>query len=148
MSARSYLGWFGNFVAAIAPEGGTLMIKLVYCIRRRDDISEGEFHEYWLKQHAAKVQDAAAKIGALRYVQSHICAPELNAMLVESRGLAPAYDGITEVWWDSANALMEKLGTSDGQAAMQMLIEDEATFIDFSRSAVFMTTEHEISLPN
>jgi hypothetical protein len=120
------------------------MIKLVYCVYRRNDISETDFHEYWLNVHGPKVRSVARDIGAVKYVQSHICAPELNQMLKESRGLAPAYDGITEVWWENAEAMAKAVGTTEGAAGMQMLLEDESTFIDFSQSAVFMTTETEI----
>jgi len=120
------------------------MIKLVYCIRRRQDVSDADFHRYWLNQHGPKVRGVAEAIGAVRYIQSHTCAPGLNQMLRDSRGLAEAYDGITEVWWENEEALAAALGTADGAAAMQMLLEDESTFIDFSQSRVFMTEEVEI----
>ena len=68
----------------------------------------------------------------------------MNQLLQQSRGLADAYDGITEVWWDSEAAMAEAMATAEGAAAMQMLLEDESTFIDFSRSTVFMTEEKEI----
>ena len=120
------------------------MIKLVYCLRKRADVEAAAFHDYWLKQHGPKVTGVAAAIGAVKYVQSHTCAPALNQILLESRGLAPAYDGITEVWWDSEEALLAALGTQEGRDAMQLLLEDESTFIDFAQSRVFMTTEHGI----
>jgi hypothetical protein len=120
------------------------VIKLVYCLRRRKDVTADDFYRYWLNEHAPKVRGVAATIGAIRYVQSHTCAPELNQLLKESRGLAQAFDGITEIWWDSAEAMAVAMATADGAAAMQMLLEDESTFIDFSRSSVFITEEKEI----
>ena len=81
---------------------------------------------------------------AVRYVQSHTTLPEVNAGFREGRGLAEAYDGITEVWWESAEALAAGGATEEGRAAAQTLLEDEAKFIDFSKSRVFMTEEHEI----
>ena len=120
------------------------MVKLVYCIRRRADVTPEEFHRYWLEVHGPKVKSVAGALGARRYVQSHTTAPELNAMFVGSRGLAPAFDGITEVWWDSLAALTAALATPEGAAAGRMLVEDEARFIDFAGSSVFMTNEHAI----
>lgn len=120
------------------------MIKLVYCLRKRADISTETFHRYWLQQHSENVKSVQQTIGAVRYVQSHVCEPGINAALVASRAAAPAYDGITEVWWNSAEDLQAALASEEGARAMQFLIEDEATFIDFSRSCLFMTTEHEI----
>jgi uncharacterized protein (TIGR02118 family) len=120
------------------------MIKLVYCIRKRDDLPEAEFHRYWLEEHGPLVKSVAADIGACRYVQSHTVLPEINAMMVEGRGLAEPYDGITEVWWESRDALEQGLASPAGIEAGKRLVEDEAKFIDFSRSRVFMTEEYEI----
>ncbi len=120
------------------------MIKLVYCIRKRDDIPEAEFHRYWLEDHGPLVKSVAADIGACRYVQSHTVLPELNQMLVESRGLPEPYDGITEVWWESREQLDAGFSSEAGLAASAKLVEDESRFIDFSRSRVFLTEEHEI----
>lgn len=120
------------------------MIKLVYCIRRRNDVPADEFHAYWLNEHGPKVRAVAEAIRARRYVQSHVRSPELNEVFRRSRGLAPAYDGITELWWDSEDELRAGTETDEGRTAAKLLLEDEARFIDFSRSTIFMTTEHEI----
>lgn len=120
------------------------MIKLVYCVRRREDVPPEEFHRYWREEHAANVTSVREAIRARRYVQSHTCLPEINAALVESRGLAPAFDGITEVWWDSVEDLQAALTSPEGTDAMQFLIEDESRFIDLAHSRVFLTEEHTI----
>ena len=120
------------------------MIKLVYCIRKRDDISIDEFYRYWKEEHGPLVKSVANDLGACRYVQSHTVLPEVNAMLEQGRGLEPAYEGITEVWWQTEADFEKGIGSPEGQAASDKLIEDEAKFIDFSRSKVFMTQEHEI----
>lgn len=120
------------------------MVKLVYCLRRRPDVSPDEFYRYWLETHGPKVKQAAEALRARRYVQSHTCGAELNQAFVASRGLAPPYDGITEVWWDSIDDVKAGMTTPAGAAAAAMLLEDEARFIDFSQSRVFMTTEHPI----
>jgi uncharacterized protein (TIGR02118 family) len=120
------------------------MIKLVYCLRRRADISLEEFYRYWLETHGPKVKSMAETLRARRYVQSHTCTPELNQIFADSRGLAPAYDGITEVWWDSAQEVKAVMASSAGAEAMKTLMEDETNFIDFSQSSIFMTTEYPI----
>lgn len=120
------------------------MIKLVYCITRRADVSPAEFHRYWLEDHGPKVKSVAEAIGACRYVQSHTVLHETNVALQASRGLADAYDGITEVWFADEAAFERAMTTPEGQAAGAMLVADEATFIDFARSSVFLTREHEI----
>ena len=120
------------------------MVKLVYVIRRREDLSAEEFRRYWLEVHAPKVTNVAKDIRARRYVQSHMLDTPLNQAFVDSRGLSPVYDGITEVWWDSLDDLMAAAATPEGERAYQMLLEDEQEFIDHGRSTIFMTEEHEI----
>lgn len=120
------------------------MIKLVYCIRRRADLSEAEFHRYWLEEHGPRVRGHAKALGADRYVQSHTLDSEVNGALRASRGMSPPFDGITELWWSDLGAFQEALGSHDGIAAGRDLLEDERRFIDFERSALFVTEEHEI----
>jgi uncharacterized protein (TIGR02118 family) len=120
------------------------MIKLVYCVRRREDVPEDEFHRYWLDEHGPLVRSVADAIGAVRYVQSHTVSPKLNALLRQSRGSAEPYDGITEVWWESPEAIQAGLVAPGSLEAQQRLMEDESKFIDFAHSCAFMTEEHVI----
>jgi uncharacterized protein (TIGR02118 family) len=120
------------------------MVKLVYCLRRRASVSPEEFYRYWLDTHGPKVKKAADAMRAVRYVQSHTCEPEVNQAFSASRGLAPAYDGITEVWWNNIEELKAAMASPAGAEVMAMLREDESRFIEFSQSCVFMTTEHVI----
>jgi uncharacterized protein (TIGR02118 family) len=120
------------------------MVKLVYCIRRRADVSPEEFRRYWLDEHGPLVRGVADVIGAVRYVQSHTVAPELNQLLADSRGSADPYDGVTELWWHTLAELEASMQTPESQEAQRQLLEDESTFIDFARSSVFMTEEHLI----
>ena len=118
------------------------MIKLVYCLRKRDD--SDSFYRYWLEEHGPLVKSVADAIGASRYVQSHTVLPELNELMIESRGLQTPYDGVTEVWWETMIALENGMSSPQGIEAQTKLIEDEARFIEFSQSRVFMTEEHQI----
>ncbi|MEA2170582.1 MAG: hypothetical protein QOF76_3882 [Solirubrobacteraceae bacterium] len=120
------------------------MVKLVYCIHRHQSLSPEEFRRYWLEEHGPLVRSVAGAIGAVRYVQSHTTAPEVNEVLRASRGSEEPYDGVTEVWWASLADLEAGMGTAEGQDAQRRLLDDESTFIDFARSRVFMTEEQVI----
>jgi len=120
------------------------MIKLVYCLRRRADVLPAEFNRYWREQHGPLVTGFVATMRAVRYVQSHTLDSDLNDAFRTSRGLAPAYDGITEVWWRSEDDLRASMASEAGRQAYQALQDDEARFIDFSQSRVFMTRENLI----
>ena len=120
------------------------MIKLVYCLRKREDVSQEEFHRYWRDDHAPLVTSFAAAMNAVRYIQSHTVDTPLNDLFLESRGMAARYDGITEVWWHSEEALQDSMNTNEGIAAYKALLEDESNFIDFANSCIFMTRENLI----
>jgi uncharacterized protein (TIGR02118 family) len=120
------------------------MIKLVFVIRRREELSPEEFHRYWLEEHGPLARTLLESLGARRYVQTHTLDTDLNARLTATRGAAEAYDGLAEVWWDSLDALFAAAGSEEGQSANQTLTEDEAKFIDFERSSFFITEEHAI----
>ncbi|MDJ0789196.1 MAG: EthD domain-containing protein [Myxococcota bacterium] len=120
------------------------MVKLVFCIRRRPEMSPDEFRKYWRETHAPKVAGFAEGLRARRYVQSHTLDSVLNEALRGSRGAGPPYDGVTEVWWDSEAAMTEAMRGEGGVAAGRALLEDERRFIDLEASTLFLTEEHEI----
>src|SRR5262245_34194350 len=108
------------------------MIKLVYVLHRRPELSPQEFSKRWL-EHGELVARVARAVRAVRYAQSHAIDTPLNEALQQSRGLSQACDGITEVWWNSLEELLAGMRTPEGTEAHRQLLEDEAAFIDFSR---------------
>lgn len=120
------------------------MIKLVFVIRRREDMPAEEFHRYWLEDHGPLARSLVEPLGARRYVQTHTVARELNPQLAATRGTAEAFDGLAELWWDSLEEFAAAFASEDGQQAGRALMEDEARFIDFGRSSLFLTEEHVV----
>ncbi|HUD17238.1 MAG TPA: EthD domain-containing protein [Acidimicrobiales bacterium] len=120
------------------------MIKLIFCLRRRQDISEEEFHRYWRHEHGPLVIRHAATLGIRRYVQLHTVSGPVNAMLAATRGGPEAYDGVAELWFDSADALASSAATEKGMAAAADLARDEERFIDHARSPLFVADEQAI----
>src|SRR5271165_7015196 len=121
------------------------MIKLVYVVRKRADISEKDFHEYWLKQHGPLVRSFAKSMRAKKYVQSHTVSEDAGSRIRATRPkMKQTYDGITEVWWDSLEDFGGGGAVKGGAEAARALLEDESKFIDFERSSIFLTEEHEI----
>jgi hypothetical protein len=59
-----------------------------------------------------------------------------------SRGSDPdIFDGVAELWWESAEAFSSGASTEEGRKAARELYEDEKRFIDFSRSIAFVAQE-------
>ena len=120
------------------------MIKLVFCLRRLPQLSREDFQRYWFERHAPLVRSHAAALKIRRYVQTHTGEQPLNDALQASRGGPDAYDGVAELWWDSADALAAATATPEGQTAGAALLEDERRFIDLARSPLFVAVERPI----
>ena len=120
------------------------MIKLVFCLRRLPHLSRAEFQRYWHEQHGPLVRSHAAALGIRRYVQVHTLDTPLNEALQASRGGPDAYDGVAELWWDSAEVLAATIATPEGRAAGEALLADERKFIDLARSSLFVAEERPI----
>ena len=107
------------------------MVKLIYCITRKPDMSVEEFQRYWRDTHGP----IAGRIpGLRRYVQCHTV-PESYA-----GERAPAYDGAAELWFDDREALQRAMASPEVEAAR----EDERNFIDHSRVFAIITEEKPV----
>lgn len=119
------------------------MIKFVMCITRHPDLSRAQFQDYWKNNHAPFFMQNAETMGAKKYVQSHTLDTPLNEGLRSSRGMRTEYDGVAEVWFESEEALVQAMSSTAGQKLSAALQEDEANFIDHSKSSAFIVEEQE-----
>jgi uncharacterized protein (TIGR02118 family) len=121
------------------------MIKIVFCLRRRQELSREAFARYWLEEHGPLVRRLAPDLKIQRYVQSHLLVDDRLTPLVHARSTEPEpYDGVAELWWRSLEDILSVAQTEAGLAAGRALLADERTFIDLSRSPLFFANEHEI----
>ncbi|HKF23112.1 MAG TPA: EthD domain-containing protein [Candidatus Angelobacter sp.] len=106
------------------------MVKLVYCITKKTGLTDGEFFRYWKDVHGP----IGARIpGVRRMIQSH-------RVHVPGDQHHPDYDGMVELWFDNADALLAARRSAEWKASS----DDEANFIDHSKVAYFVTEEHAI----
>ncbi len=107
------------------------MVKLIYCITRKQGLSVEEFQRYWRVTHGP----IAGRISGLRrYVQCHTVPESYTG------DRAPAYDGAAELWFDDMDALREAMASPEVEAAR----EDERNFIDHSRVFSIITEEKPV----
>ena len=119
------------------------MIKLVFCCRRRPELTLEEFQRYWLDEHGPFVRSLREHLPQMkRYVQSHTISDDMNDRIRGRRGSGEPYDGITEVWFDDLSSFASS--SEEGAAAGRRMIEDEASFLDLPNCSIFLTEEHEI----
>jgi uncharacterized protein (TIGR02118 family) len=121
------------------------MIKLVFSLRRRPEMTREEFQSYWRDRHAPLVSTHAEALRIRRYVQTHARSSELAAAQSAARGSTPdEYDGQAELWWDSLDDLIAAVSTTAGQQAAAELLEDERRFIDLQHSPLWIGEEHAV----
>jgi uncharacterized protein (TIGR02118 family) len=107
------------------------MVKLIYCITKKPDMTVEAFQAYWRDVHAPI---AGAIPGLRRYVQCHVVPETYGAQN------KPAYDGAAELWFDDLDAMRTAMRTPEVAVAL----EDEKNFIDHSRVASFITVEKPV----
>ena len=121
------------------------MVKLVFCVRRRQGMELEEFQRYWGDTHGPLVAGHAEALRLRRYVQVHRRDTDLDALARHQRGIpAEPYDGAAELWWDSFEDVSAALETAAGQRAAAELLEDERRFIDLPRSSLWVGEEHVV----
>ncbi len=121
------------------------MVKLVFCLRRLPTLSVSEFQRYWFDNHAELVRRHAPALRIRRYTQSHTLSDRRLSPVIEVRGgPTDPFDGVAELWWDSADDLLEAMATAEGVDAGRALLDDERTFIDLPNSPLFFSNEHVI----
>jgi uncharacterized protein (TIGR02118 family) len=123
-----------------------LMVKLIFCLHRRPELSREAFQAYWRDKHAPLVASFASALGIRRYVQCHTLDESSFAAMTASRGSLPGYDGVAELWFDSLEQCLAARGP-DARAAGRALLEDERRFIDLSRSPLFFASELPVHPP-
>jgi uncharacterized protein (TIGR02118 family) len=123
------------------------MVKLLFCVRRLPEMDATEFHRYWRDVHGPLVESVAPSLGIRRYVQVHSVPTPLNDVLAASRQAPESFDGVAELWFESADALSAAASTPEGAAAGRILLEDERRFIDHVRSPLFLAEEHVVIGP-
>jgi uncharacterized protein (TIGR02118 family) len=118
------------------------VVKLVFCVYRRSDVTEAEFHRYWREVHGPLAVSLAPLLGIRKYIQVHTTPGPVTAALSASRGAPEPFDGVAELWFDSVEELMAAAGSTEGAAAGEVLLTDERRFIDHARSPIFLAEEH------
>jgi uncharacterized protein (TIGR02118 family) len=120
------------------------VIKLLFCLRRRADLSREDFQTYWRQRHGPLVASHAATLGIRRYVQSHSMPDRVSLQVAAGRESPEPFDGVAELWFDSLDALAAAATTTEGRVAATELFEDETRFIDHARSPLMLVEEHEV----
>jgi uncharacterized protein (TIGR02118 family) len=121
------------------------VVRLVCLLKRKAGLSPEEFGAYWRDEHGPLVAGHQARLNLLRYSQVHRD-PSAEAADLKARelrgGMLPPYDGVTEMWWSSEEALRAAMATDGGARALAELIADEDRFVDLAASPLWFAHEY------
>ena len=108
------------------------MVKVIVLLHRRPGMSREEFRRYWRETHAPLILGLP---GLRRLV--------LNYALPTGPNEAPACDGISEDWFESAEAMQAAFTSPAGRA----VAADGPNFLDMSKVQMIVVEEDEVAGP-
>lgn len=127
------------------------MIRVNYCMKRLAKMTEEGFRDYFRKIYAPLVAKHQTTLDIRRYVQSYSLIPDkFGKSIREARPeLHEPFDGTATFWWHNRDRMERMLTSSEGQAAIQEMLECEREFVDLSHSSIFLSKEVPVinSLP-
>lgn len=120
------------------------MNRIVYMFHSLPGISRKMCQRYWKDVHAPLVKKHAELLGITGYSQWHTIGNPVTIWFMRRvrKTMAP-FDGAAMYWVDR-DKMEAALKTEEGKKAMDELIEDERSFIDFQRSSIMLTREYQL----
>jgi hypothetical protein len=118
------------------------MIRYINCFRKKSDISEEEFREYWCgKEYDELIEKVAAFYRAVRHAKNLTLKVEMGQKLLSDRSMSEPYEGIIEYYWDNAHQLSALYETPEARTLGEQVGKYQSEFIDLSRSTAFFTED-------
>lgn len=116
------------------------MIRFVHCVKRNKNMDSGEFRRYWNSAEFQSLLDRMVLLSGARRIERNLTLMvEANTMLQKERDSGDPFDGIIELWMDSARDLNAALESAEFFELMDELEQYQSEFIDFHESRRFFT---------
>ena len=121
------------------------MISMVSCLRRRPDVSREEFQRWWSEDRGPLMEQHAAALRVVRYVQHHSidASPREDESLAVGREAEP-FDGIATLTWASMDEFVTARTSPEGRRAFAAVTEGGDRYIDRARSPIWLTQDQVI----
>ncbi|CAN5391842.1 hypothetical protein BH10PSE12_BH10PSE12_13250 [soil metagenome] len=117
------------------------MIKCLFLLYRKPELSAEEFSDYWSQVHSRMAVATAPAMGMKRYVQNHRRDHPIADAFQQGRGCKMGdFDGMAEAWWDDFETMAEAAGRTPAEVGIAILA-DEARFVDMARSIIWFAEE-------
>lgn len=119
------------------------MVKLVQCVRRKPEVSLADFREKW-RAYGEMIKAGAVVLGGVRCTLSTALAVEENLLFALRRGTQEPFDGIAEIWFESAPAAIAILKRPDWHEGLARFQAFQESFVDMEQSSFFYAIEDEV----
>lgn len=115
------------------------VMRLHFALEPLQSLSEDEARRYWLGTHGPLIRSHSPARGLIAYNQVHrFDCPLVTAFSLPRGATAKPYLGHAESWFERSSS---QDTPPEMRAAMNAAIEDEAKFIDWSRSNILVGKE-------
>ncbi len=122
------------------------MIRLVYCINRREDVSLEDFRSFWSDRRFSELyREYSCLFRTSRIKKNLVLKVPMNLAISERQGMRKPYDGIIEIWWESAKELIAINETDQARELIRKIAEYEDQFVHKAHSTIFFTKYREES---
>ncbi len=109
------------------------MFKIVRFVKRRKDLTQQQFKDYWLNEHSKLEKIVMEKTPTRKIVASFATGEMIG-------GKEPLFDGMVELYYDT----LEDMRASFAGDIPAMMRNDERNFVDLSEEAVRLVTEEYV----
>jgi uncharacterized protein (TIGR02118 family) len=106
--------------------------RMTAALRRAPGLTRAEFLDHWRQVHGPLALQHPEVFGFRHYVQLHTPLDAEDFPPAHARGAPAPFDGISEIYRDEPIADPEHLA-----AVREMIMEDEARFVDYGTSPVW-----------
>ena len=115
------------------------LMRLHFSLRALPHLSDEQARRYWLEMHGPLIRSHSPARGLVAYNQVHrVDTSLLDRFCVPRSTTAEAYLGHAESWFERPSG---EEPPPERRAAMDAAIQDEARFIDWDRSTIFVGKE-------
>jgi hypothetical protein len=116
------------------------MIRLITCLKRREDIGPEEFREFWRAPRFDElIEQVVAVSGAELFAKNLTLTVSANQLLMQERGLDEPFDGVLEYWWHDAAHFETLYNDPRSKAVFREMQDYQQQFADIPESVSFFT---------
>lgn len=120
------------------------LVKIFFPLRHPANQTLEQAQLYWRTNHGPIIRGLAGGSHLKKYFQVHRFEDPIEQRLRADRGTMVApYTGHAEAWIDRAESAAAA-GTPEARRAARLAVEDEANFIDFRNSSIWIAKERVV----